>query len=75
MFGSEQNLYFLMDRNISLKSDVVFDQVMVYSVLGEQLDVTGGERETSERTGHGNQNEAILCLSRRKEQESKMCKG
>lgn len=66
MFGSEQNLYFLMDRNISLKTDVVFGQVMIYSVFGEQLDVTGRERETSERTGHGNQNEAILCLSVKK---------
>lgn len=63
MFGSEQNLYFLMDRDISLKTDVVFGQVMIYSVRGEQLEVTGRERETSERTGHGTQNEAILCLS------------
>ena len=56
MFGSEQNLYFLMDRNISLKTDVVFGQVMIYSVLGELLEVTGGERETSERIGHQSQN-------------------
>lgn len=66
MFGSEQNLYFLMDRNISLKTDVVFGQVMIYSVLGEQLEVTGGERETSERIGHQSQNEAVLCLSAKK---------
>ena len=66
MLGSKQNLYFLMDRNISLKTDVVSGQLLIYSVLGEQLEVTGGERETSERIGHRSQNEAILCLSAKK---------
>ena len=66
MLGSKQNLYFLMDRNISLKTDVVSGQLLIYSVLGEQLEVTGGERETSERIGHQSQNEAILCLSAKK---------
>ena len=66
MLGSKQNLYFLMDRNISLKTDVVSGQLLIYSVLGEQLEVTGGERETLERIGHQSQNEAILCLSAKK---------
>lgn len=57
-----KTLYFPVDRNTSLKIDIVFGQVMMYSRLGEQLEVSGGERGNSKKIGHGNLNEAILCL-------------
>lgn len=55
-----------MDRDISLKIDVVFGQVMIYSVLGEQLEVTGGEREAGENRAWNSRMKQFSVFQQRK---------